>query len=103
MEGGPMGHSSENLPKAQAIKDATMARSISDNWEKGKMVIHYNGSYHSDRHMGIIWYLNKYNPEIKVSTIATVTQADIDKMDEEFKGSADYIIVIPSSMTKTYK
>ncbi len=94
---------SANLPKAQAIKDATMAKSIVNYWQKGQMVIHYNGSYHSDRHMGIIWYLNKYNPSIKVATITTVLQDDIDKMDDENKEQADFVIVIPSSMTKTYK
>ncbi|MDO9340878.1 MAG: ChaN family lipoprotein [Bacteroidales bacterium] len=94
---------SENLPKAQAIKDATMAKSIINNLQKGQMAIHYNGSYHSDRHMGIIWYLRKYNPLIKVATITTVLQDDIDKMDDENKEQADFVIVIPSSMTKTYK
>jgi uncharacterized iron-regulated protein len=93
----------ENLPKAQAIKDATMAKSIANNWQKGQMVIHFNGSYHSERHMGIIWYLNKYNPVIKVATISTVLQDDIDKMDAGSKGLADFVIVIPSSMTRTYK
>lgn len=101
--GGQMsGKVSENLPKAQAMKDATMAKSISDNWQKGQTVIHYNGSYHSDRHMGILWYLNKYNPSIKVMTITTVLQDDIEKMSDENKGLADYVIVIPSSMTRTY-
>jgi uncharacterized iron-regulated protein len=93
----------ENLPKAQAIKDATMAKSIANYWQKGKMVIHFNGSYHSDRHMGIIWYLNKYNPAIKVTTITTVLQDDIDKIDPENTDNADFVIVIPSSMTRTYK
>jgi uncharacterized iron-regulated protein len=93
----------ENLPKAQAIKDATMAKSIVNHWQKGQMVIHYNGSYHSDRHMGIIWYLNKYNPSIKVATITTVVQDNIDKIEDENKGQADFVIVIPSSMTRTYK
>jgi len=102
MEGGPMGHSNENLPKAQAIKDATMAISIVNCRKKGQSVIHYNGSYHSDRHMGIIWYLNKYDPSIKVATITTVLQDDIDKMDEESNGMADFVIVVPSSMTRTY-
>lgn len=102
--GGTMsGKVSENLPKAQAIKDATMAKSIANNWQEGKTVIHYNGGYHSDRHMGILWYLNKYNPSIKVATITTVLQDDIDKMSDENKGMADFVIVIPSSMTKTYK
>jgi hypothetical protein len=53
--------------------------------------------------MGIIWYLKKYAPTAKVATIATVIQDDIDKMSDEYKASADYIIVIPSSMTRTYK
>ena len=103
MNMGQMGHANENFPKAQAIKDATMARSIADNWNEGQMVLHFNGSYHSDRHMGIIWYLNKYNPSIKVATITTVLQDDIDKMDDESKGMADFVIVIPESMTRTYK
>jgi len=102
--GGQMnGKVSENLPKAQAIKDATMAKSIADNWKKGQTVIHYNGSYHSDKHMGILWYLNKYNPSIKTATITTVLQDDIEKISDENKGLADFVIVIPSSMTRTYK
>jgi uncharacterized iron-regulated protein len=93
----------ENLPKAQAMKDATMANSILKYWQKGQTVIHYNGSYHSDRHLGIIWYLNKYNSSVKVVTITTVLQDNIDKMEDENKGQADFVIVIPTAMTKTYK
>jgi len=103
MDVGPMGHASKNLPKAQAIKDATMAHSIAKNLQNGVSVIHYNGSYHSDRYMGIIWYLNKYKPSVKITTITTVLQDDIDKMDDESKGMADFVIVIPSEMTRTYK
>ncbi len=100
---GAMGHSGDNLPKAQAIKDATMAKSISDNWKEGKMVIHYNGSYHSDRHQGIIWYLNKYSPSAKVATITTVLQDNLQKLDSANVHQADYVIVIPSDMTRTYR
>jgi uncharacterized iron-regulated protein len=95
--GGMENKVNENLPKAQAMKDATMARSIANFWNSGQTVIHYNGSYHSDRHMGIIWYLNKYAPGVKVMTITTVLQ------DDESLGLADYVIVIPSSMTRTFK
>lgn len=103
MGGGAMGHASENLPKAQAIKDATMANSIVKYRQPGQAVIHYNGSYHSDRHMGIIWYLNKFSPGLKIVTITMILQDDIEKMDDEDKGQADFIIVIPSDMTRTYK
>ncbi len=102
--GGAMGGKvSENLPKAQAIKDATMAKSIADSWSTGHTIIHYNGSYHTDRHQGIIWYLNKYNPSIKAVTISAVLQDDIEKLSDENKGLADFVIVIPTSMTRTYK
>ena len=106
--GGSIGGKSEstvneNLPKAQAVKDATMAKSITANWQKDKTVIHFNGSYHSDRHMGIIWYLNKYVPSLKVVTITTIYQDTIDKIDDSNKEQADFEIVIPSSMTRTYK
>jgi uncharacterized iron-regulated protein len=102
--GGTMGGKvSENLPKAQAIKDATMAKSIVNYLQKGQILLHYNGSYHSDKHMGILWYLNKYNPAIKSLTISAVLQDEIEKMSDENKGLADFVIVIPSSMTRTYK
>ncbi len=101
--GGMENKVNENLPRAQAIKDATMARSIANYRHTGQILIHYNGSYHSDRHMGIIWYLDKYNPGVKVMTITTVLQDDIDKMGDESKDQADFVIVIPTSMTRTYK
>ena len=103
MSGGPMGHASENLPKAQAIKDATMAWSISKYLKPDNTLIHFNGSYHSDRYMGIIWYLNKYHPGLKITTITAVLQDDIDKLGDDGKGQADFVIVIPNDMTRTYR
>jgi uncharacterized iron-regulated protein len=102
MGGGAMGHVSQNLPKAQAIKDATMAWSISKYRKPENSVIHYNGSYHSDRYLGILWYLNKYSPGLNMTTITTVLQDDIEKMDDKNKGQADFVIVVPATMTRTY-
>ncbi len=102
MGGGAMGHATENLPKAQAIKDATMAYSIAKYRKAGETLIHYNGNYHSDRYMGIIWYLNKYSPGLIITTIATVLQDDVKKIDDKNLGLADFVVVVPSSMTKTY-
>jgi len=97
-----MGHENENLPKAQAIKDATMAYSIAGALEKGTLFIHYNGTYHSNDYEGIIWYLNNYKPGLKIITIASAEQQNIEKLDEENENKADYILVIPESMTKTH-
>jgi len=92
----------ENLPRAQAIKDATMAYFITGNLEPGKLFIHYNGAYHSDNYLGIIYYLKLYRPGIKVVTISTVLQEEIEDLDSENKGIADFIVTIPVTMTRTY-
>ena len=95
-------HDTLNIAKAQAIKDATMAHSILKYWAKERTFLHYNGSYHSDSHEGIVWWLKKENPNLKVITITTVQQDDLGSVDEETLGKADYILVTPSNTVKTY-
>ena len=96
------GHGGDNLPKAQAIKDATMSYFILKNREASNLFIHYNGAYHSDNYEGINWYLKQTEPSLKIITVSVVEQEDIKKLLSEEKSKADYIIVIPSTMTKTY-
>jgi uncharacterized iron-regulated protein len=103
MEGQPGGgHATQNLPKAQAIKDATMANSILKYWKPGSTFLHYNGAYHSDNYEGIIWYLKQEKPELKILTLSTVEQDTIDSLKDESLKLADYIFCVPSEMTKTY-
>ena len=102
MDMGGHGGSSENFPYSQAVKDATMGYFIYKNLEVGKTFIHYNGSYHSDNFQSILWYLNELNPKLKVVTITTVEQDDISELSEENEGTANFIICVPNSMTKTY-
>lgn len=103
MGGDSTSHVSVNFPKAQAVKDATMAHFILKNWSKGKLFIHYNGSYHSRNFEGIVWYLKKSNPVLKIATIETVQQDTIETLEKSNNNIATFVIAIPSSMTKTYK
>lgn len=95
-------HTSPNMPKAQASKDATMAYFINKNLKYDATFIHYNGTYHSDNFEGISWYLKKYNPTIQIITISTVEQKDISKLDKENYNKANFILVIDEDVTKTY-
>jgi uncharacterized iron-regulated protein len=97
------GHGGQNLPKSQAIKDATMAYFMLKNYTAGKTLIHYNGSYHSDFHQGIEWYLKKLNPDLKIMTIGSTEQDEIEELDQENFGQANFIICTPNSMSKTYR
>ena len=90
-----------NLPKAQAAKDATMAHFILENWSEGLCMFHFNGSYHSNNHEGIVWHLKQKKAGLKIVTINTVLQKEIDVLSEENLNSADFIICVPESMTRT--
>jgi uncharacterized iron-regulated protein len=95
-------HVNENFPKAQAIKDATMAHFILENWSPGKLLIHYHGAYHSDNFESIYWYLKQHNPDLNVVTITTVLQEDISELTEENSGKAHFTIGVDEDMTTTY-
>ncbi len=97
-----MGHANENLPKAQAIKDATMAHFILENWSHGDLLIHFHGTYHSDNFEGIYWYLMHHNPDLRIVTISTTTSEAPDIINDDIDGRANFIIVVPDSMTRTF-
>jgi len=92
----------DNIAKAQASKDATMAYFIQQNWESGQQFIHYNGAYHSDNFEAISWHLKKQNPDLKILTISTIEQENIKELNEESINTADFIIVVDNDVTKTY-
>lgn len=102
MMGSHGGTDKDNIVKAQAIKDATMAYFIAQNLKKGHLFLHFNGSYHSDSKEGILWHLNQYKPKQDFVTISTVEQDKLDAILPENQAKADFIICVISTMTKTY-
>ena len=129
------GHGGQNLPKSQAVKDATMAWKIYSNLPNihyGEQVmevsnsktsprvnpmvfIHYNGSYHSDNHESIEWYLRQEErnaaavqmrstmmPPMTIITISARMQDDVTQLETDNKGAGDFIIVTPNNMNRTH-
>ncbi|MDM1045497.1 ChaN family lipoprotein [Myroides sp. 1354] len=95
-------HVNENLPKAQAIKDATMAHFIQSNQVADKVFVHYNGSYHSNNYEGIFWYLKNYAPQLKVATITMVEADEVGNFEKLNLGLADFILVIDANILKSF-
>ena len=91
-----------NFARAQALKDATMAHFMLQNWKPGQTLLHFNGDYHSKNFEGIVWYLHQQQPHLKILTISSVEVSDTDKPDRENRNLADFVIAIPDDMTKTY-
>ncbi len=100
--GGGDNSKANNFAYAQAVKDATMAYFILENLKKDQQVLHYNGAYHSNNFEGIYWYLKQKKSKLKIVTISSVEEGDVSGLDEKNIGLADFVIAIPSDMTKTY-
>ena len=96
-------HGTLTLVKAQAMKDATMAHFILVNYKDGQTFLHFNGAFHSNKYEGILWYLKNERSDLQYSTISTVSQKDVSKLEEENKGLADFIICVDEHMTETYR
>lgn len=103
---GVLGKAKESKPQlmaqAQAIKDATMGWFIAQNLKKGEQMIHFNGTYHSDARNGIIPYLLEYRPKTTISTIRAVRQEEINKIEKDYLGLADFYICITEDMNMSY-
>lgn len=91
-----------NFARAQAIKDATMAYFILQNLKPGQTALHVNGDYHSKNFEGIVWYLRKGRPGLKIMTLSSVEVANPGRPEAENRNLADFVLAIPSDMTKTY-
>jgi uncharacterized iron-regulated protein len=100
--GAAHGGGARNVIQAQALKDATMAYAIRSSLSPGQTLLHFNGSYHSDHHDGIVAYLHQAAPKLRIKTLSVVTQSQLQHIDKENLDLADYLIVVPDDMTKTY-
>lgn len=96
------GHGTPQMVMAQALKDATMAHFIALHAKAGMRFLHVNGSYHSDYHEGIGWYLRRARPGLRQLTIATVTQEQLKKLDAEHLGKADVILCVDAAVPGSY-
>jgi uncharacterized iron-regulated protein len=97
------GGGARNVIQAQALKDATMAHFIRASLAPGQTLLHLNGSYHSDHHDGIVAYLRTPGkPSLRIKTLSVVTQSQLQQLDKANADLADYLIVVPEDMTKTY-
>jgi uncharacterized iron-regulated protein len=96
------GGGAQNIIQAQALRDATMAHSIRTSRQEGQTLLHFNGSYHSDRHDGIVAYLRQYAPKLRVRTLSVVSQEQLQQLDKEQVNIADFVVVVPADMIKSY-
>lgn len=72
--------------KAQCLKDDTMAESISlfANAHKDTKILHVQGAFHGDEHLGVVEKLNKLNPALKTVVITPVEMKDYENVKTKY-------------------
>ena len=86
--------------KAQSLKDDTMAESINNfnKVHKDTKILHMQGAFHGDEHLGVVEKLHKLNPNLKLLVITPVEAKDYDKVKEKI--GADTIVLTFDRVTK---
>ncbi|MEP7336510.1 MAG: ChaN family lipoprotein [Acidobacteriota bacterium] len=84
---------------AQCVKDETMAESIAARVDPAKtattksVIVHYNGSFHSDYKLGTAARVIRRQPKAKVKVVSIVAVEDLDSIKpDEYRKRGDYVI-----------
>lgn len=70
--------------QAQCLKDETMAESIAAAWQPGTLVIHMNGAFHSDFHLGTVTRARDRLPRgTRIQVVTALPVPDLDAVDRK--------------------
>lgn len=85
-----------NTYLAQLTRDNTMAESILNAMQQHPefKVIHLNGSFHSENHLGTVGALKRMAPELNIKVITPIYADELSEAKLDNKRSDDYYYVI---------
>ena len=92
--------------EAQALWDATMAFSISEQLKKDKtsLVVHLNGSFHTENRLGTAEQFLRLNPKAKVTVITMRYESDFKQFDEaKHINLGDFVILTDAKVPRSFK
>lgn len=100
------GHGNSFMLDAQTLRDATMAYSIAEYLKTNpkSVVVHANGTFHSESTMGVPEHLARYAPRTKVKVLTMVSDASYPNFDtEKHTKLGDFVIVGDPALPRTFK
>ncbi len=91
--------------QAQNLWDATMGWSVASflKANRGFMVFHINGGFHSEEKLGAVAQFKKYLPQASVKNIAAYALEDFAKPDwEKLSKLGDFVVVTDGAVAKSF-
>jgi uncharacterized iron-regulated protein len=98
------GHGSENILDSQTLWDSTMAFWISKNLKKKKnnLIIHLNGSFHTESRLGTVEQLLKFKPKAKILVVTMRYEDDFTNFDKsKHTGLGDFVILTDAKQPRS--
>jgi hypothetical protein len=82
--------------QAQCVKDETMAESIAAAWSPGTLVVHMNGAFHSDFHLGTVSRVASRLPKgTDIQVVVGMPVEDLDRVDRKAdKKRGDWLVYV---------
>ena len=93
-----------NLIYSQSLWDATMGNSVANYLKrnKGALVVHLNGGFHTESRLGTIEQLMSYRPNTKAIVVTMQSEDDVTKFDQaKHKGLGDFVILTDSKLPRS--
>jgi uncharacterized iron-regulated protein len=88
------------LLEAQTLRDAAMADAISDHLQRHAraLVVHVNGTFHSERGLGVPEHLKAYRPKARALVVTIVSDEGFPDFDAaRHAGLGDFVILTDPS------
>jgi uncharacterized iron-regulated protein len=82
--------------QAQCLKDETMGESVARVWRPGTLVVHYNGSFHTDFRQGTAARAARRSQGARIVVVTAVPTGDLDRVNpsKEDRKRADYLLYV---------
>ncbi len=103
---GSNNHGVSKILESQTLWDATMAFSISEFLKKQKnaLIVHLNGSFHTESRLGTAEQLLKLNPKAKVLVVTMRYEDDFTKFDKaKHENLGDFVILTNAKIPRSFK
>ena len=89
---------------SQTLWDATMAHSVSEslNRHKNALIVHLNGSFHTENRLGTVEHLLKYRPKTKILVVTMRYEENFGNFDKaKHADLGDFVILTDAKVPRS--
>jgi uncharacterized iron-regulated protein len=92
----------DKILASQSLWDAGMSYSISQNLVKNGLIVHLNGSFHTESRLGTVEHLLKYKPKTKILVVTMRYEDDFKTFDKaKFENLGDFVILTDAKQPRS--